>query len=144
MTKKNTSTAAPTAPTNGGAARPPASLTKIDAVRQAQAALGRKAKPLAIQKYVKDELGVDISTSVISTYKREIARRAKKSKGGAKARPAPVASVAARETTQKAPAVKKPTAESGGISLKDILVVKELVGRLGAGPLHTLIDAFVR
>jgi hypothetical protein len=30
------------------------------------------------------------------------------------------------------------------VPLKDILAVKELVGRLGAGPLHTLIDAFAR
>jgi hypothetical protein len=134
MAKTNT-LAAP----NGGAASPEKQLTKMEAVRQAQAALGRKAKPLAIQKYAKDRLGIDISTGVISSYKKEIARQAKKGKG--KAKPAPVAASAARET---APAAKKPAAQSGGIPLKDILAVKELVGRLGAGPLHTLIDAFAR
>jgi hypothetical protein len=33
---------------------------------------------------------------------------------------------------------------AGGIPLEDILAVKDLVGRLGARPLHTLIDAFAK
>jgi hypothetical protein len=145
MTTKNST---PTSPTSGGAAKPPAVLTKMDAVKQAQAKLGEDAKPLAIQKYVKHELGIDVSTDVISTYKQEIAKKAKKGQAGAKpkgpanGKPAPVASAAARETTPKAPAAVKPAA--GAIPLKDILAVKELVGRLGAGALHTLIDAFAR
>jgi hypothetical protein len=123
---------------------PQAKLTKMDAVKQAQAKLGKGAMPLAIQKYVKDELGIDISTAVISGYKKEIARKAKGGqagpKGPAKAQAAPVAAAAARETAPKAPATAKP----GGIPLKDILTVKEMVERLGAGSLHTLIDAFAR
>jgi hypothetical protein len=114
--------------------KPQAKLTKMDAVKQAQAKLGKKAMPLAIQKFVKDELGVEISTAVVSAYKKVIA---KKARAKPKAKPAPVAAAAARET---APAAAKP----GGIPLKDILTVKELVGRLGAGSLHTLIDAFAR
>jgi hypothetical protein len=145
---KSTPAAAPTAPSNGGSAKPPAKLTKMDAVKQAQAKLGKDAKPLAIQKYVKDELGIDISTAVVSAYKKEIAKKAKKGQAGAKpkgrAKAAPVASAAARETAPKPPAATKPAAESGGVPLKDILAVKELVERLGAGPLHTLIDAFAR
>jgi hypothetical protein len=35
-------------------------------------------------------------------------------------------------------------APAGGVPLADILAVKELVGRLGPGPLHALIDAFAR
>jgi hypothetical protein len=145
MAKTSTPTA-PAATANGGAAKPEKKMTKMEAVRRAQAALGKKAKPLAIQEYVKDEFNIDITTAVISTYKKDIARKAKKGKGqalravAAQVKPAPVAASAARET---APAVPKPAA-SGGIPLKDVLAVKELVGRLGAGPLHTLIDAFTK
>jgi len=123
--------------TNEAAAKPKVGLTKMDAVKKAQSALGKKAKPLAIQKYVKEELNIDVSTAVISSYKKEIARKAKQLKKGArpKTKPSPVAASAPRQTAPGGPA---------GIPLKDILAVKELVGRLGAGPLHTLIDAFAR
>jgi hypothetical protein len=117
-------------------------LTKMEGVRRAQAALGKGAKPLAIQKYVKDELGLDVSTAVISTYKREIARKAKKG-AKPKAQPAPEATAAARQTTTDRPEAPR-QAGAAGIPLHDILAVKELVGRLGAGPLHTLIDVFAR
>ena len=120
------------------AATPKAGLTKMEAVRRAQAALGKKAKPLAIQKFVKDEFNIDISTTVISTYKKEIARKARKG-AKAKAKPAPVAASAPRQT---APALRQ--AGAAGIPLKDILAVRDLVNRLGAGALHTLIDAFAR
>jgi hypothetical protein len=34
--------------------------------------------------------------------------------------------------------------QAAGIPLEDILHVKDLVGRLGAGPAHALVDAFAR
>jgi hypothetical protein len=148
--KKNTPAGPPATASNGGAARPQAGLTKMEGVKRAQAALGRDAKPLAIQKYVKDRLGIDISTSVISTYKKDIARKAAKGKAKprvtAKGKPGPAAAAAPRETAPQPPAAAKPAAggKSGGIPLGDILTVKELVERLGAAPLHTLIDAFAK
>jgi hypothetical protein len=120
-------------------------MTKLDAVRQALEALGSDAKPLAIQSYLKDRLGMEVKTNLISVYKKDLARRAK--------RPA------AQEATAKKGEAKvgagdnrtirqpKPPAAGGkeaGIPLDDILYVKGLVGRFGPEQLHTLIDAFAR
>jgi hypothetical protein len=130
-------TSTPTAP-NGGAAKPEKKLTKMEAVRQAIARLGWDAKPKQIQKHIRRRFGVEMTADHISTYKGYLAKKA----GRAKSRPAPVAASAARQT---APAAAKPApAQAGGVPLADILAVKELVGRLGAGPLHTLIDAFAK
>jgi hypothetical protein len=118
--------------------------TKMDGVKQAMASLGGDAKPLAIQKFMKDKLGVDISTGVISSYKKEFARRAAKARG--KPAGAVVKGAAqVKPASAPAPAAAAPASKAGGkpaIPLDDILTVKALVGRLGAGPLKTLIDAF--
>src|SRR5436305_6391447 len=53
-------------------------MTKMDAVRQALEAMGGDAKPLAIQAYLKDRLGMEVKTNLISVYKKDLARRAKK------------------------------------------------------------------
>jgi len=133
---KTSTPAAPTATANGGAAKPEKKLTKMEAVRQAIARLGWDAKPKQIQKRIKRRFGVEMTADHISTYKGHLAKKA----GRTKSRPAPVAASAARQT---APAAPTP-AVAGGIPLADILAVKELVGRLGAGLLHALIDAFAR
>jgi hypothetical protein len=89
---------------------------------------------------------MEVKTNLISVYKKDLARRAK--------RPA------AQEATAKKGEAKvgagdnktlvqpKPPAASGGkeagIPLSDILYVKGLVGRFGPDQLHTLIDAFAR
>jgi len=122
-------------------------MTKLDAVRQALAALGGDAKPLAIQAYLRDRLGMEVKTSLISVYKKDLAKKAGK-------KPAAQAAAArkrqAKEGTgdNKARVQPKPPAASGGkeagIPLDDILYVKGLVGRLGPDQLHTLIDAFAR
>src|SRR4051794_38434464 len=59
-------------------------MTKIDAVRQALEAMGSDAKPLAIQAYLKDRLGMEVKTNLISVYKKDLARRAGKGKGAKK------------------------------------------------------------
>ena len=71
--------------------------------------------------------------------------------GKAAKKPAAPKPAAAKEQTQQSAArtQEQPRAAGGngqeaGIPLKDILYVKELVGRFGAGQLHTLIDAFAR
>ena len=134
MAKTQTTPAAPTATANGGAAKPEKKLTKMEAVRQAIARLGWEAKPKQIQKHIRRRFGVEMTADHISTYKGSLAKKA----GRTKAKPVPVVASAARETAPK------PAGQTGSIPLKDILTIKELVGRLGAGPLHTLIDAFAR
>jgi hypothetical protein len=94
MAKTSTPAAAPTTPSNGGAAKPQPRLTKMEAVRQAIARLGWEAKPRQIHKHIRRRFGVEMTADHISTYKGDLARKA----GRGKARPAPVAASAARET----------------------------------------------
>jgi hypothetical protein len=113
-------------------------ISKIDGVKQALASLGANAKPLAIKDYLKTKLGIEISADVASNYKKTLAKRAKKGRRKSSAKAA-------------APAPKKvatPTAPKGtaptGIALKDIETLKDLVGRVGAPSLRTLIDLLSR
>ena len=149
----------------------PVVLTKMDAVRQAMSKLGFDAGRAAIRDFVKARFGIEMTADHISTCKADILRRRKvgpKSVGPA-ARPAKSAvgtanavngpvhkSTAAKPVTAAAQSKNYPatarvpeheakngSAKTGaGISLKDILAVKDLVGRVGASQLKTLIDAF--
>jgi hypothetical protein len=108
-------------------------IAKQEAVRRALAHFGKGGKPAQMQGWIKQQFGIDMSTDHISTAKGEILRKA-----GRKGRKA-----AAKPQVQQAAASVSPP-KSGGIPLADILAVKALVGRLGARPLHTLIDAFAK
>jgi hypothetical protein len=109
-------------------------ITKMEAVRRALKAMGRDAKPLAIQAYLKDHLGMEVKTNLISVYKKDLAKKAGKKKRAA----------ARKDGAGDKALVQPKPAAAGGIPLDDILTVKELVRRLGAAPLHTLIDAFAK
>jgi hypothetical protein len=116
-------------------------VTKQEAVRQALAALGRTAKPLQLQAWIREHLGIEMTTDHVSTAKGIILRK----KGKAKSRGKKVAAQAMH--VPPLPSVsspKEPTRKEAGIPLDDILLVKQLVGRFGAGQLHTLIDAFAK
>ena len=108
-------------------------MTKQDAVRQALSELGKDAMPTQIKGFVKERFGLEMTTDHISTAKSDIRRRA----GGK-----------GKSVAQKPPQVQLPAPAKGGgksgIPLEDILYVKDLVGRLGAEPLRTLIDAFAK
>jgi hypothetical protein len=113
-------------------------ITKQEAVRRALAHFGRDGKPAEMQGWIKQQFGIDMSTDHISTAKGEILRKAGgKAKKAAPKKAAPVQPAAASTSPAKPSGGK-----AGGIPLEDILAVKELVVRLGARPLHTLIDAF--
>jgi hypothetical protein len=111
-------------------------ITKMEAVRRALKAMGRDAKPAAMQPFIKREFGVEMSTDHISTYKGSILKAAGKTKKAAMKQPTAAAAV-----TPKAEV--KPVAV-GGVSLHDLQVVKDLVGRVGANALRALIDLFAR
>jgi hypothetical protein len=113
-------------------------ITKMEGVRRALAELGPDAKPVAIRDYLQNRFGMEISRDVVSVYKRDL-----KAEGQEKAREKSETggeSVAQPQQSEPAPASKG----QAGIPLPDILTIKDLVERLGAGPLHTLIDAFAR
>jgi hypothetical protein len=117
-------------------------ITKVEAVRRALGHFGKGGKPAQMQGWIKEQLGIDMGTDHISTAKGEILRKkggkAKKS-AATKAAPKPAVQPAAASTS-----AARSGGKAGGIPLEDILAVKELVGRLGAKPLHTLIDAFAK
>ena len=80
---------APQAKTNG--------LTKIEAVRQALAKLGKNAKPLELQGYIKKEFGIEMTADHVSTSKGDILRKkAAKGKSKSKAKAAPKAAAPVR------------------------------------------------
>ena len=55
-------------------------ITKTEAVRRALAELGNDAMPVAIQGWVKDKLGVEMTAGHVSTTKGQLLRDAAKEK----------------------------------------------------------------
>ena len=118
-------------------------ISKMEAVRRALGDLGKDAKPAALQPYIKDKFGLDMTPEHITTCKGSILKASRKGKGKGKGKAA-----AAKPTPADAPVAKAATkaesAKVAGISLPDIQKVKELVGRVGADSLRTLIDVLAR
>ena len=106
--------------------------TKGQAVGIALEILGPDAKPIQIQKYLKEERGVDVSTDSISTYKSDIRRRA----NGQVTHSVHMAPAAKPQPTAAATAAP----DTGNFDINDIVTVKDLMGRVGAGQLKSLID----
>ena len=152
MAKKKNTPEKSSAPGQGSqAGQAGAKVSKKEGVRRALAELGKDATTAQIQGWVKDRQGIDMTLGHISTTRGEL-RRAEAGQGKAAKKPAAPKPAAAKERAQESAArtQEQPRAaaegngKEPGIPLKDILYVKELVGRFGAGPLHTLIDAFAR
>jgi hypothetical protein len=107
-------------------------------VRRALSQLGKKAKPKAIQGWIKDNLHLDMTTAHISTTKGQLLRKTKKklvtTKGAASQAP-----------LQEAPTRAAVEVDQGtGVLLEDILTLRELLQRVGPEPLRTLIDVLSR
>jgi hypothetical protein len=134
-------------------------LTKVEGVRRALRALGKQAKPLQIQDFVKKRYHLDIATSLISFYKKDLARKERK-----KAQQQQTQQTTPKPTAPK-PAAKKPAVPKAApkpkpvvpvlrstdgkpstrrIKLEDIRTVKELLERVGADSLRTLLDLLAR
>ena len=132
-------------------------ITKQEAVRRALAHFGNDVPLKQMQGWIKDQMGIEMTEKHISTAKGEILRKAAAPKAAApkaaaqkaaqKAAPkGPAKKPAAKQPASTTPAGPKPVAvtKKEGIPLDDILYIKELVGRVGPGQLHTLIDAFAK
>src|SRR5205807_1873238 len=83
---------------------PASGLTKFEAVKRAQAALGKDAMPLALRDYVKKKYGVEISGEVASSYKKALKRKQKTAAKPAAAPKPAVAKAAAKKSTSPKPA----------------------------------------
>jgi hypothetical protein len=151
----------------------PVVVTKMDAVRKAMARLGWDTGRAQIRDYVKAHFGIEMTADHVSTCRADILRKksAKPKASVAKtpptkptattssvvkaaiAKPTPTQPAPAPAQTKPIPAPAKVPGQvakngtlkvQGGITLQDILAVKELVGRVGSNDLKTLIDAFGR
>src|SRR5439155_2686025 len=124
-----------------GASAPQKGMSKKEAVRRALAELGSDAKPSAMQPWIKQQFGIDMSTNHISASKGEIQSKSKKA---GKAKPAAkklAAPKAAAKQVPKTPAgTQARQATPAGISLLDIEAVKSLVRRVGADQLRALVN----
>src|SRR4051794_16733687 len=112
--------------TNGKAAAqkgPAPGIDKMEAVRRALKALGDKALPTEIQKYVKEQFGIEMKTDIISPYKGDI-RRKKAAKSKAAQKQPTATKEAARATAAEAEArpaaAPRSNGRAGGINLEVI------------------------
>jgi hypothetical protein len=117
------------------------SITKQEAVERALKEKGWDAKPVDLKPFIKERYGLDMTAEHITTCKS----KARKGKPPAKKQPAPKApSQPAPQQPAKAVASRTGNGRSAGFSLEDIQAVKGLIGRVGAGPLRSLIDLLSR
>jgi hypothetical protein len=120
-----------------------ADISKQEAVRRALAHFGRDAKPAQMQGWIKQQFNIEMTTDHISTAKGEILRKAAApEKAGPKKTGLPKAAPVQQAAASRS--LPKSTDKAGGIPLADILAVKDMVGRVGAEQLKTLIDAFAK
>jgi 5,10-methenyltetrahydromethanopterin hydrogenase len=84
----------------------------MDLVREALNELG-DASPKAIQKFIHEKHGVDMKTTMISSYKSNIAKKEGIATGKG--------------------------AEGASVSVKDIATIRNLIERLGTGQLMVLV-----
>src|SRR5579885_1900580 len=112
-------------------------ISKKDAVRRAMAALGDEARPADMRDWIKQNFNIDMTADHVSTARGEVRReRAGKPKKAAR-KPAAKAPAARASPAPQPQAGARPA--SGGkresaIPLDDILTVRQLVDRHGAGP----------
>lgn len=102
---------------------------KMQLVRDALASLGPKAKPKEIQKSIQDASGVLLATSMISSYKSMI-NKPKKGSSRKPGRPSKSSAMSAGSSSAKA---------SANIA-DDVILIRKLIGRLGAKQLSDLVD----
>jgi hypothetical protein len=109
-------------------------ISKMDAMRQTLATLGKDTMPKVIGEYLKTTYGIDMTPSVISNYKNLVLKGGKKKRSlipGQKSAPASTASTSRH-------------GRAGGFSLEDIQAVQELAGRLGARKLQELAEVLAK
>jgi hypothetical protein len=99
-----------------------------------------------IREQVKSRYGLDMSIDHVHVARGKMR---KKQAGNAKAPARKKKARKGKPTAAASPRPEQPVASAGpkkeaGVPLADILYIKELVGRFGAEPMHTLIDAFAK
>jgi hypothetical protein len=114
-----------------------ATVNKLGKVRETLGVLGKDARPVEIQEYLKKNFNIDMNTAYVSKYKSLALKQLKAKRRGRKpamagAGPAP------------APVAKVSRTAVSDLSLEDIRTIKELSGRLGATKVCELVDLVAR
>jgi len=110
-------------------------MSKMEAVRQAIAALGKDAGPAQILPFIKEKFGIVMSTEMAYNYKSTALKKMKGKKRGPK------------PGQKRAAVAAVPTANgqsAGAISLDDITAVKALADRLGADKVWQLAKVLAK
>ena len=122
-------------------------VTKTEAVKRALAALGEEATRTEIQSHVRKKYGLEITLDHISNCKGELAKRAS-AEGTQTAAPAKKPAAPKPQAKSPAPAPGPAKGKNGAagdvVRLDDVLLAKELLNRVGAGPLRTLLDGLAK
>jgi len=131
-------------------------ITRVEAVGQAIGKLGKNASSADLRAYLKQHFGFDMKPPHISNCKTKFLRSiAKKGKKAVKPEKVEVARAAAQQTmapkpkAKKTPVPKHSAASNGkavaaGLSLQDVQTTRDLLGRVGAAQLRSLIDLLAR
>lgn len=117
-----------------------AGMTKMDGVRQSLQALGKDAKPIAIQEHLKKTFKIDMTPNTISNYKSVLQKAGKKRGRPRKEVAATKGDEAHGRPTNGRRGRPKSTSSHGNISIEDIQAVKHLAGRIGADKLVQLAE----
>jgi len=115
-------------------------ISKIDAMRQTLATLGKDAANKDIEGHLKKTFGLTLSPATFSNYKSVASNE-----GGKKKKKGRKAGKKAAEGAATAPAAPTSTSgKSGSFSIDDIRAVQELAGRLGAKKLKELAEVLAK
>jgi hypothetical protein len=98
----------------------------MEAMRQALAALGDDASVMDIQPWVLQAYGINIPKNMISSYKSTILRQKAGYSGLLRPRLTGDGNI------------------TGGISIADVQIIKDLTLRIGAQKIHELVDVLSR
>jgi len=108
-------------------------ISKTEAVRQALKTLGNDAMPIAISKEIKQRYNLDVNPDYASKTKGYILAQHKAKK--------PVAAVKHTTASQKSVAPKE---TKDAYQFEDLMVVKDLVDRIGLEQVRKLLALFAK
>jgi hypothetical protein len=100
--------------------------SKAEAVRRALAKLGKQARPAEIRDFVKSNFGIEMAATLISVYKSKLT----KTKGKPGRNPKAV----------RAPAGAAPNPSEGGVTFKDLRLMKDITNRIGPARMKELVE----
>ena len=116
---------------------PAEGMSKMDAVRQALSDLGKDAKPLELQPYIKQSFGIDMSVDHVSTYKSQILRKKGKRRGR---KPAGQESANGTAGTAAAPAAHAAKKHATGSLSEQVAMLKAVAGAIGKEEAKKILD----